>query len=203
MAKNKTNWNTLIALLAIVVIAAIGLLTSFVPKTSGAAEGLVNFTISGALSITLPNSIVDFGTGYVTPGNTYAILDSNSTLPTGWTSTANGVDDWPSNTDYIVVENNGNVNANVTIKAEKTANDFIGGTNPAQWYAAMNNEDSSCTSNLQSDYADLTTSETNLCENLGYADSADTLNVMFKLRVPSDASPAAKSNTITFTAYQV
>jgi len=203
MAKSKTNWNTLIALLAIVVIAAIGLLTSFVPKTSGAAEGLVNFTISGALSITLPNSIVDFGTGYVTLGDTYAILDSNSTSPTGWTSTANGVDGWPSNTDYIVLENNGNVNANVTIKANKTASEFVGGTNPAQWYAAMDNEAGSCTGDLQSDYADLTTSETNLCSSLGYADSADTLNVMFKLQVPSDASPAAKSNTITFTAYQV
>ncbi|MEM2874198.1 MAG: hypothetical protein QW063_02015, partial [Candidatus Nanoarchaeia archaeon] len=91
---------------------------------------------------------------------------------------------------------------NVNISAGSTAATFIGGTNPAQWYAAADNESVSCDGILQSDYTSLLTTSTSVCTSLRYNDTSDTINIMFKLRIPSDASPAAKANTITLSAVQ-
>ncbi|MEM2874317.1 MAG: hypothetical protein QW063_02655, partial [Candidatus Nanoarchaeia archaeon] len=164
--------------------------------------GNINVTIGESLSITLIDNLVDFGTGYVTSGYVYADIDSNSTDTGNWTSTANGADGWPSNTDYMTLENNGNVDANVNISAGSTAATFIGGTNPAQWYAAKNNETGSCEGTLQSTYTSLLTTQTVLCTDLQTESTNDAIDIMFKLRIPSDATPTAKSNTITFTAVQ-
>jgi len=168
---------------------------------AGNNTGEIRITIESVLSITLPDALVDFGTGYVASGYTYAILDSNSTELQNWTVVENGSNGWPSNTDYIILENNGNIYANVTIKANKTASEFIGGTNPEQYFAAMDNESGSCQNNLQSDYTELQTSENTICGNLSYANDADSLRIMFKLKIPSDATPDVRSNIITFIAY--
>jgi len=199
MAKSKTNWNTLIALLAIVVIAAIGLLTSFVPKISGAAEGNVSVTLAGAASITLTDSIVDFGTGTVT--GDYAFLDSNSTSHENWTVTTQGSNGWPSQTDYIVIQNNGNVNVGIQIFASKTASDFIG-SNAEQYFAGVD-DSGACASGLARSYTTLTTTPTTLCGSLNWPPSPNSLRVAFKLKIPSTASTGPKTNTITFSAYQV
>jgi hypothetical protein len=202
MAKYNT---AVIALIMIGIIAAMGL---FAPKPMGgyhtlydtAPTGQVNLSIGESLSITLIDKLVDFGTGHVAPNNGSAVIDSAvASAGDNWTSSAPGVDGWPGLTDYMTLENNGNVDANVVIAAGSDAATFIGGSSPAQNYEGAENESGSCTGSLQSSYAALTTGQTNLCSSLAFGDSADALNIFFKLTVPSDATPTQKTNTITFT----
>jgi parallel beta-helix repeat protein len=164
--------------------------------------GQVNVSVEPMLSITLVDNLVDFGTGFVTSGNAYADIDSNSTNTGNWTNTSAGVHGWPGNKDVMALENNGNVKAKVNISAGDTAASFIGGTGPDQWYAAEDNESVSCDGIMQDNYTALGTSQTSLCTSLRNNDTTDAINIMFKLRVPSDAAPAAKTNTITFSAVE-
>jgi parallel beta-helix repeat protein len=166
------------------------------------AFGQVNVSVEPMLSITLVDNLVDFGTGFVTAGNAYADIDSNSTDTGNWTNTSAGIHGWPGNRDFMTLDNNGNVKANVNISAGDSAATFIGGTGPDQWYAAEDNESVSCDGILQSTYTTLGISQTSLCTSLRNNDSTDTINILFKLRVPSDATPSAKTNTITFSAVE-
>jgi hypothetical protein len=204
------NDNTAVfALILVGIVAVIGLfalrpMSGYYAVSANTTGGLLNITIGTALSITLIDNLVDFGTGYVNSGDAYAIVDSNDTASGtagNWTSTADGAGGWPgASTDYMTLENNGNVDAKVNISASANAATFIGGTSPAQNYAGADNEAGSCVAGLQSAYTALTTSQKVLCTNLTYGAANDAVDIMYKLTIPSDATPSAKSNTITFSA---
>jgi hypothetical protein len=201
------NDNTAVfALILVGIVAVIGLfalrpMSGYYAVSDNSTAGLLNITIGTALSITLTDALVDFGTGYVNSGSTFAIVDSNvSAAGDNWTSTAGGAGGWPASTDYLTLENNGNVDAKVNVSASKSAATFLGGTSPAQNYSAQDNQAGSCTGTLQTTTTELKTTQTSLCTNLTYASANDALDIAFQLKVPSDATPAGKTNTITFSA---
>jgi hypothetical protein len=103
--------------------------------------------------------------------------------------------------DPMTLENNGTRQANVTIQSDKSAATFIGGTSPTQSFKGTNSEAGSCTGTLQNVYTTLDTNEVNICSQLGYLDTNDTVKIDYQLVIPSDAAQAAKGEVITFTAY--
>jgi hypothetical protein len=207
MAKHNDNHVAIFALILIGAFIASALFALGKPSISGAAgsgTGLVNVTVGTLLSVIMRDSAVEFGTGYVTSPQTYAMLDSNSTTLNNWTNTSTGAGGWPVSTDFIVIENNGNSNVAINISAASNASSFIGGSSsggPSEEYFSFDNESNSCTGSLQTNYTTLTTAQSNACTVLAFADDNDAINVYFRLKIPSDAATGLKSNTITFTGF--
>lgn len=207
MAKHSYNHVAIFALILISAFIACALFTLGKPSISGAAgsgTGLVNVTVGTLLSVIMRDSAVEFGTGYVTSPQTYAMLDSNSTTLNNWTNTSVGGGGWPVNADYLVVENNGNSNVAINISAASNASSFIGGSSgggPSEEYFSINNESNSCTGTLQVNYTTLTTAQSNACTVLAFADANDAINIYFRLKIPADVGTGTKSNTITFTGF--
>ena len=129
MAKNENN-SAIFVLILISAFIAFALFTLGAPSISGAAgsgSGQVTVTIGSLLSVVMQKSSVDFGTGYVTSPNAYALIDSNVSSVTGtnWTNSSNGANGWPASTDFLVIENNGNSNvAELEIELTEIDSDF-------------------------------------------------------------------------------
>jgi len=113
----------LVAIIAIVGIISIGYVQ--MPVTSFAAtnttSGTAQVSVSQIVSITLIQATTDFGSGYVDPAESYALINSEGTK-TNWINTT------AFSPSPMILENNGNVGANVTIKAAQDASSFIGGS---------------------------------------------------------------------------
>jgi len=195
---NKVTLLCLALLLIILItpyIALTGLSTGLVRFTITALFGNVNISVEQTLSIALPDPSTNFGSGYVNPGSAYAIIDSEGTK-INWTNTSSFPD-----SDPMILVNNGNINANVSIIASKNAQQFLGGTSPEQKYKVVENESTACLGNIQSTYVNLSNSTyTLVCDNLDYSDATDSLKIHFRLKVPEDTPTGLKENTITFIA---
>jgi len=182
------------ALLALAVIIG-----AYVFNISGAATygAQASVNITQTLSLNIVQNTTDFGTGHVEAGYSWAQITSEP-------SKVHWVNESAFSPSPIIIENAGNVNANITIKADKDANGFIGGSSPAQHYKAGEGEVGACTGTLQSDYTELlNTSYTNVCSSLSYEDDADQLKIYVNLTIPSDASTGTKVNGITIQAQSV
>lgn len=165
-------------------------LTGF--ATSQNANASVNIT--GTLSIYLSSNSLDFGTGTVNSGSTSALLAYDGTTFTATNGTGF------SQTGDIILVNDGNLNANVTIKALSDVATFIGGSSPTMEYlAAEGTEAGSCTGTLASSYTTLSTTKSNFCDVLAFADTSDDLKLGLRLKIPSD-TVGYKTNTLVFEA---
>jgi len=170
-----------------------GGITGFATEQNGTAA----INISGVVSIALPSNSIDFGTSSVVPPNAYCNVSYDGSSTTHEPAACGG---WSGSGD-IIVENDGNQAANVTIKARDDVATFIGGQSPGMFYKSADNESGSCSGNVVSSYTELTTSATNFCDVLdtGADDGFDTVKLHLKLKIPSDAV-GYKSNTLTFEA---
>lgn len=149
--------------------------------------GVVNVTIASSASLYFQTALLDFSNGSVTPGQT-AIIDSESGNNGNW--------EGDSVTGELILENNGNENVSFTLKANKTAQVFIGGGGGAAFKVKVSeNETNSCgiagnaIANFTS-YQDITTTEQLACSNLGSDDATDTVMIDAELTIPSDAAGA-------------
>lgn len=156
--------------------------------------GVVNVTISATTDINFVNDNVDFGSGTVNLGG---INTSVNTSDTAWggNENPNGF----SNPGPFQVRNDGNVDVNITINSSSTASTFIGGTNPG-YYAVGSfvGTDEGCLNNMTNNSTALngiTSTAFLICENLTYADAADTLNISIFLDIPSDAVTGLKTDS--------
>lgn len=194
---NKALAGLLIAAIVISVSGTLMVLDKNAGLTGYATsqDANVSVNITGIVSIVLDSATLDFGTGSVTSGATNAILAYDGSTFTNVNGTGF------SQSGDIILENDGNLNANITIQTTNDVATFIGGTSPAMEYLAVDNESGSCINGLESSYATLTTSPTNFCTKLNFSDSADTVKMGLRLTIPSDTI-GYKSNTITFTASQ-
>ena len=193
MAEDKTMLLVVLGLIAVTIIfGGLGRL----PVLSGygtQVAGTMNVTIQGTLSIILIDDTTNFGTGYVDPSQAAAYVDSNGTY-VNWINTTEFI------ADPMVLQNDGQVVANVSIKSSKDASGFIGGTSAAQKFYSAENETSSCATGLITAHTDMLTTDTTLCDKLLYIDASDELKIYYDLAIPNDAPQGNKTSTITFTA---
>lgn len=153
------------------------------------ATGNATIVIGSVTSVTLTDSVTDFGS---------RTLNQNQ----GLINTESAVENMSgsASTDSMTLENDGNVDANVTINA--TANMSLG-TGGDQFYRGANNEASSCQGTLQSTYTRLQVSPvnaTNLCLNLSFVNSRDTILIHYRLLIVSDATAGQKQTNVTIYA---
>ncbi|MFZ2455695.1 MAG: hypothetical protein WAX07_04400 [Candidatus Altiarchaeia archaeon] len=89
------------------------------PTAFAGNTGTAKFSIVGTVSLTVPTASIDFGSGSPAAGTGSTIASNAADNPSTWNDAPGG----------FVVENDGNVNINVKVYADKTAAVFIGGTN--------------------------------------------------------------------------
>ena len=203
MAKREDKSLTVIVLMvAIVVIGIVGLNMFKETKITGAQTatdaGYAKVNISGVLTITLIVDETDFGTGYVSAASSYAEIFSGANASG---KTADWVNETAFNPASMVLENNGQVTANVTINATSDAATFLGGSNPEQKYNATESEAGACGgTEANATWEDLTTTPTNVCDKLFATNTQDEMTIDFWLNLSNDMPTGQKSNLITFTA---
>ncbi len=162
---------------------------------TGAAEfdtGTVNFTLEESVSIALIDENSSFGSGYVST-SPQALINTEGTVENGT---------WPGNIDPMVLENQGNVLANVSISAQNDAQTFIGISGADFLAKASNNETNSCLSGILSSYTTIPTNNNTvfLCEALNFSENSNTINIDYELIIPSNAPSGDNSNLITLLA---
>ncbi len=196
---DKISNNTIAALIVLAMFVSVIGTASTIGGLSGitgyaattAPNGTVTLNVSGTLSITLINSSIAFST--CKPDATTLYVNSSAGVETGGTCTAAPSD------DYILVNNNGNVDANVTVKSSVVASSFIGGTSPSFQYWGENVDGCTGTNTALTSF---TTSETAFCPNLESDDSGDNVKLFARVGIPSDAPVQGQQTaTITFTAH--
>mgnify|MGYP000618004573 CR=1 FL=1 len=154
--------------------------------------GVVNVSITSSASIVFTTTLLDFGNGTVNTSR--ATLDSEGTVTGGtWAATSTG----------LVLENNGNVDVNLTLATNDTVANFIGGTSPTiEAKITQVAESGSCNmtnSVFDPNYAGITTTGQLACVNFSYLNAADMVEIEINLTIPSDAL-GAKTVGIVATA---
>lgn len=165
-----------------------------IKELTGHATGDVNVTIESTASINFNTSTINWGTGAVDNSQTSATLDTDAgTVTNGnWTAIGNG----------LSLQNDGNTNVSFTLKSDKTAVDFIGGSSPSPTYKlkVSNNDTGACGSLANfSSFQEVTTSEQVACTNLGYDSTVDLVEIDVQLVVPANTI-GTKGSVITATA---
>jgi hypothetical protein len=198
---NISNRSLAILLLIAIMISSISMLNNMrVINITGFA------TMSGDAQVYIPavqaigfvmNTSISFGSGSIdrTIGNTCILtVDGSSSWKSnackGFSSTA---------PQPLIIENQGNTNLGIQVATDKSAQDFIGGTNSKFEYIVTNNEANSCASTPKpSSWTDVNTTSpgTTVCNNLGFTDSADSIKISIKVTIPTDAS-GSKGATFT------
>ncbi len=172
--------------------------------TGYGTAGYVNVTIGGKTEINVSQPYCGFGSGYVTPGFSFAVLspdslctDVGADVDANWTNTTAGYDP-----DCMVIENVGNTYAKINVSAGKDAAGFIGGTSPEYKVWSVNKDGGACLSGLiaYGSAASMSTSNVTICANLSKVVGATDMYAGCYLKIPSDAVAAAKTDTWTFTA---
>ena len=203
--QSKTTFAVIISVVAIITIIGFLQVFGFGNYATGyatSALGTATVNITGLLSIKLIDMNITFGVGTFNAQVTSATLESNGT------AVVNGT--WAAVNDPFILENDGNVLANITIKASQSAADWFGGTASlaAMYYRFQSNETGSCVLEpgiLRNDSwwsLPVSPSVSEACQKLNYTDTNDTLRVDMKIQIPADAPVGLKANAVTFIASQ-
>jgi hypothetical protein len=164
------------------------------------AVGYVNVSITTTLAIEVIQEDVDFGEGAVSPGQPNATLYTNQDNPA---TQVNG--NWTLPNAYALeVMNTGNINCSLGISSSKTANSFLGGTNPEYQWKVSDKEAGSCSGGLTHGvWSDVNSSAT-ACGHFSPINATDEIFIDFRLVVPYDANPTDslvhKTDIITIVA---
>ncbi|MFH1456058.1 MAG: hypothetical protein ABIF40_03855 [archaeon] len=176
-------------------------------------DATITLTQAGSAGITLPVSVLGFGSGYYNASCTvdYSELDSFSKNSACWINTT----DFLATDTYHVIENSGSSVLNITADTDKfnAENLFCSGvTCPGTTSAeiaiqSQQNETGSCNTALTTPYEkildDTKEYPTGLCDELNFQDSKDTIRVYYRFRVPIDAHAGAKTLTVTYEGIAV
>lgn len=191
MKFSKEDTISYVAILAIAIsLGSIGIqFTGYATVTDTA---VVNVTVSSSAAINFTVSFVDFNSGSVNDGSSGAILDTEGTVTDGtWGATSSG----------LTLENIGNVNVTLGLKADKVAADYLGGTSPTFKYKVTDasGNTGACVSNAATSYTEFTTSNVTACSPLIFDDATDEIDIDIQLYIPSDSSTGTQTVTITAT----
>ncbi len=145
---------------------------------TGFTAGLTNLTVPTSVAISLPVSVVDFGS-------------------LGINKTDNTTDNNPS---PFIVQNDGTTFVNITIEASDLFNG-TGASNPSSYYTFKIDSNSDGPDSV-SNWTSVPAQSSPLLgvHALEYSDPNDTAEIEIKLKIPSDESPGDKSSLVTFTA---
>ncbi len=146
--------------------------------TGYATTGIVNVTIDQSIVLNFSTSLLNFGNGTVTSNP--ATVYSNGTTIDGTWDPVNG---------ELVLENVGNVDANIDLNINKTPAVFIGGTGSDVQISISDNEANSCDDESAA-WTSITTSTQTVCGNLSFQPTNNSINIDFGLIIPTDASGA-------------
>ncbi len=193
------NTLSVVLVLAIVVSVAVLFYNSGLMGITGAETtdtGTANFTIDDQVSILFIDDLTEFGTGTVTDGTDRAVLTSDNTAQVNAT-------DWSTIDDPMILKNNGNIDANITLEAADTPDTWIGGDaggGPGfEFKVADSTGNTSACTNPTASFSDLSTTEVQACENLTSTSAHDCIDINYKVIIPQDAI-GVKQTTVTATA---
>jgi len=198
LIKKKIDTTSLIGYVAILVIilslANIGIeLTGRVTDT-----GSIYMEIISETNINFSVSNVNFGNGNLDLGATSATIDTLGNVVNG---------NWTAITQGFIIENIGNNNVTLKLASEKTAAQFLSGTNPVYQYNISNSEANSCTESevTLGAWTDVnsTSPGTLICNPLDFVNSQNEIRIDIKLTIPSDSNTGEQTDTFTATATAV
>ncbi|MBT4258244.1 hypothetical protein HOD88_03630 [archaeon] len=154
----------------------------------------VNLSVASNLLINFTTDSVDWGTGYVTPGAGNADLYTNGTIVGG---------SWSAVSSPLVIENAGNENANISLKASNDAAGFIGSASALYQVNVTEKDAGACSGGMvhSNTWNSINTTEFLYCGNLTTASGVDELYVNVHIRIPETGVPiGSKGSIITATA---
>lgn len=182
----------------------------FTGRATGTDTGTTNFSLESNVVITFATSNVDFGTGYIN-GSSVAnacVITTNAT--DGWNNTFAGgtagaclgnlINDSP-----FVIRNDGNINANLTLRASDNASTFVTGggsgyATPLFQWALRDKEAGSCTAiKYNNTWTNVSTTDDQVCTPLNYDDSNDEIYLDILVLIPVDADQTAHTVNIVAT----
>lgn len=157
-------------------------------------SGTVNLTVQTSALINFTTDNINWGSGLVDAGKTYAVLATNGTVTDG---------NWTSVSDPFIVENIGNVNVTIAISFSNDADDFLGGTSPEYKYNITNSEAGACdvgaTGFTLGSWVEASTGSTDVCDSFAFADALDEMQIDIYLKVPSDSLTGSRGSVVTLT----
>ena len=176
------------------------LFTGFVSSEN--STGVVNVTIASTTSViifsangTVGGKSLEWGTGSIETLNEAVYLITNGTNINS--------DGWAVIDEGFIIQNNGNVNVNLTVDSTYNAADFIGGNangGPLFQFNITNNETGSCSDNATVfgvyDGNDFLVSEVALCNNFTTPITSDSLRMDVLLKIPSNAVGFKTTNVV-------
>ena len=176
-------------------------------RTTGFAtlndSGTVTLNITDSLSITLVNATIDFGACQVNTTNGFSTVDSNQGAGALDNDLCSNVGGLP---DYLVLENDGNVNANVTVQSNVTGSSFFNDAGSSIWYLTADvSGDEGCTAgNLQASYTEFSAADTDFlaCDNLSSANAGDQIQLAIQANF-TDSATGGGTFGLTFIAQNV
>lgn len=213
MNNEKLNQGLVVMLVAAIVVSIgstlislnklslIGGITGFATSDTGT----VQFQVNESTSIVLTDNTVDFGTCVL---NTSGLVTYDSDVVTGNSNSSFNCDGL-STEDYMVLENNGNVNVSVTLESSVNGPGLT--QSPTSrgefWFKAGNDEAGSCTSGLASTWTNISQASPTtytVCSHLINVDTNDAIKIWYRIVLPDDTpSGTTHSASITFNAVKV
>lgn len=164
--------------------------------------GEANLTVESAATINFTTARINWGSGRVNDGASYAGLntfETNNVTNGNWTL---------QNSGGLRIQNLGNVNVTLNLSGTKSAATMIGGTSPSYRWNISNAESNSClnatggTAALSLNlFYNVNTSSALFCNRFQFVDSADTIRIDFNLTIPSDSLTGDLGDTITAIAF--
>jgi len=201
MAKDISN-KTLATLLVVAIVVSIGGTYVVLHRTPGItglftadfANGTLSFTSQGTLSIRLNDSLTTFG-NITNTGNGPCLVNTEGSTDNCTATQTN---------DVMVLENDGNVPAAVTVNSTKDKDgNFALGTGGSQKFRSVEKKTGSCAGTLQSTYVTLPGAggtRASVCDILRHNDTEDSLTIHYQLIIGTDLQPGNQTENITFWA---
>ena len=177
-----------------------GSFTGFATNPAGTAK----LNLTSTTSIKFDVQVINWSDGYLNGS-----INQNCNLSTtGYAGayTSSCVNFASPKPGPLVIENDGNRNVNITVQAGQDPGTWIGGTAPSAagaWIKSSDNESGSCVSNQLIASTAFTTSPLELCGNLTYVNTADTVNIDMLVSIPQNAAPGVKSVQVQANATAV
>lgn len=155
-------------------------------------SGLVNVTVMETVLINFTTESINFGSGAVDEGESSALINT-------WGVVENG--SWDNVSSGLALKNEGNVNVSLNLTSYKSANTFIGGTNPEYKFKIDNLDEDACsgsgeyTLNETFDAGSLKT----ICDLFVINKS---ISVDVELIIPNDSNLGILSDTVVVVVSQ-
>lgn len=168
---------------------------------SNSGTGDVNLSINSTVSIVMNDSIIDFGQCNLVLTN--MTFNSSLTAANGNLSNCSNAGAFP---DFLVVENDGNSYANVTVQVDALPSTVYGDATTAtlDFMTEGFPTRSGCGAAYDQPWTTMTLSAVNACSNMTYVDTSDRFRLAVAIKLPNTASSASDdSMRFTFTASSV